>query len=352
MKNPFMMVLIIITMFTNAFAEAQSYTHSVKKILGSSQSFDDAKVAAVADAKREIIEKAGTYIESLTIVQDGELKKDEISAMALGVMKTEIISVKKGMEGDAIFIEVTVRSEVDVNSLKDKINAVKSDKSTLAQYQQFQKNMSELLNKFKELEKKNQQLESEMKIITAQKSIKTSNNYATNSEKKKIDSIKKEQDKVNVEFKMVANKLESDSWAEKADALWDGNGYSDKKLAMYYFDKAIELNPESDVAYLGKGLVYYGMKDYTNALKAYNKAISINPTYAYAYNNRALVYFYLKNYNAAKYDYSKAINYDPDYALAYNNRGLLYYEIGDYKSSLEDFNKSIELNPNYTPVYY
>lgn len=141
-------------MFTLAFSESKMYTHSVKKILGSNQSLDDAKIAAIADAKREIMEKAGTYIESLTVVQDGVLKKDDISAMTLGIMKTEILSVKRGLEGDSIFIEVTIKSEVDTNALLDKINTAKSDKSTIAQYQQFQKNMNELLSKFKELEKK------------------------------------------------------------------------------------------------------------------------------------------------------------------------------------------------------
>jgi len=168
MKNFIYFLTFFIFLSTFSFAEKKIYTQSVKKVLGSNQSIDDVKIAAIADAKREIIEKAGTYIESLTIVQDGTLKKDEISAVALGTMKTEVVSVNNGVEGDAIFIYVTIRSEVDTDSIKEKLVSYKSDKSNIAQYQEMQKNMNTLLVKFEELEKKNRKLESELKTIVFQ----------------------------------------------------------------------------------------------------------------------------------------------------------------------------------------
>lgn len=337
----------------SSHAEKKIYTQSVKKILGSNQSIDDAKVAAIADAKREIIEKAGTYIESLTIVQDGSLKKDEISAMALGMMKTEIISVKNGVEGDSFFIQVTIKSEVDTESIKDKLDYFKQDKSSLSQYQEMQKNMNTLLTKFEELEKKNRALEAELKTLnkSENKSYGSSSNQSGYSQKK-IYTIKEEQEKVNKEFSSIANKLESENWINKAYDLWVDGKYSDPKLAVQYFEKAISLNGDSHAAYMGKGLALYYLEDYQNSLKMYNKSLSLNPDYSHAYNNRALVYFKLKNYNAAMYDYTKAIEKDPNYALAYNNRGLLYYEIKNYQSALMDFNKSIELDPGYKNAYY
>ncbi|MCA1981211.1 MAG: hypothetical protein LDL10_06700, partial [Calditerrivibrio sp.] len=246
MRYLFLFLLFFSFLNSSVHAEKKIYTHSVKKILGSNQSMDDAKVAAIADAKREIIEKAGTYIESLTIVQDGSLKKDEISAMALGMMKTEIVSIKNGVDGDSFFIQVTIKSEVDTDSIKDKIDYIKQDKGSLSQYQEMQKNMNILLAKFEELEKKNRTLESELKTLS--KSEDKNYGSYSNSPKysqQKIDNLKKEQEQVNKEFSSIANKLESENWINKAYELWVDGRYSDPNLAVQYFEKAISLNEES-----------------------------------------------------------------------------------------------------------
>jgi hypothetical protein len=49
---------------------------TVRQPFGGSQSPDDARVAATAKAKREALEIAGTYIESLTVVKDHVVEKD------------------------------------------------------------------------------------------------------------------------------------------------------------------------------------------------------------------------------------------------------------------------------------
>lgn len=53
-----------------AVGEIQTITHTVKQPFGGSQSPDDARISAVAKAKREALEKAGTYIESITVVKN------------------------------------------------------------------------------------------------------------------------------------------------------------------------------------------------------------------------------------------------------------------------------------------
>ena len=43
----------------------------------------------MAKAKREALEIAGTYIESLTVVKNSQVDKDEILALASSVLKAE-----------------------------------------------------------------------------------------------------------------------------------------------------------------------------------------------------------------------------------------------------------------------
>ena len=59
----FLAVLLLLPV--PAVGEIQTVTHTVKQSFGGSQSPDDARISAVAKAKREALEMAGTYIESL-----------------------------------------------------------------------------------------------------------------------------------------------------------------------------------------------------------------------------------------------------------------------------------------------
>jgi hypothetical protein len=67
-------------------------THAVKQPFGGSQSPDDARIAAVAKARREAPELAGTYVESTTVVKNAQVEKDEILALTAGVLKAKVVS--------------------------------------------------------------------------------------------------------------------------------------------------------------------------------------------------------------------------------------------------------------------
>jgi len=56
---------------------------------------------------------------------------------------------------------------------------------------------------------------------------------------------------------------------------FDHNIYHTIFIAAY--QKAIEINPEKEEAYLNMGYVYDSLKKYKEAIVAYQKAIEINP---------------------------------------------------------------------------
>jgi hypothetical protein len=88
---------------------------------GGGQSPDDARISAIALAKREALQKAGTYIESLTVVKDAKVDKDEILALTAGVLKTEVISQKNYHTEDAFGIEIIVNVVVDTSVLEERV---------------------------------------------------------------------------------------------------------------------------------------------------------------------------------------------------------------------------------------
>ncbi len=63
------------------------------------------------------------------------------------------------------------------------------------------------------------------------------------------------------------------------------------------YDKAIEINPQLDDAWNGKGIVLNYRGKYNAAIQAFDKAIEINPQYAEAWNNRGIALA-----NQGKYD--------------------------------------------------
>ena len=121
--------------------------------------------------------------------------------------------------------------------------------------------------------------------------------------------------------------------------------------AIADYTKAIEINPNIDLAYFNRGFSKYDLKDYKGAISDYTKAIALDPNNAFAYSNRGLAKYDLKDYKGAISDYTKAIEIDPNYAYAYSNRGLAKDDLKDYKGAIEDFTKAIEINPNYSNAY-
>ena len=78
------------------------------------------------------------------------------------------------------------------------------------------------------------------------------------------------------------------AYAKLGLALWEKN-CTDEALVAY--NKALELNPESDTVYNNLGVVYIdGLADNQEALKCFLKAIELNPNYTLAYFNAGRAY--------------------------------------------------------------
>ncbi len=92
----------------------------------------------------------------------------------------------------------------------------------------------------------------------------------------------------------------------KANALWDGEKYTDAKKAIGYLNKAIKLQPDYAQAYYNRGNAYYGLGLYERAIKDYDEAIRLKPKDVDTYYNRGNVYFFLGNNKLGCRDAQKA----------------------------------------------
>ena len=91
-------------------------------------------------------------------------------------------------------------------------------------------------------------------------------------------------------------------------------------------------------------------ENYEQALTVINQAISLLPNNPNYYNEKWSVLSELKRYDEGLAAITQAIDLAPR-AAWYVNRGILYRRQQKYKLALDDYNKAIELNPNHANAY-
>jgi len=138
---------------------------------------------------------------------------------------------------------------------------------------------------------------------------------------------------------------EAKKWFQKAiDA-------STAQLAIEYYTKAIELNPEYAEAYYKRGTAYYNLKEYDKAIADYNKAMELDPKYAEISYNPAIAHCIKNDPERAIEKFTKAVKLNPKDAEAYYRRGCAYADKGDYDQAIKDYTRAIELDPNFAEAY-
>lgn len=216
------------------------YTHTVRQAFGGALSQDQARIVALARAKREVLEQAGTYLESLTEVQQGRLARDEILALAAGVLKAEIVSEKTTAEGQGFLIEITARVEVDPAVLHDRVQkllvAEEPEEKTSAWYND--------------------------KGITLLNS------------RKYTDAIR------NFNEALLINNKNEAAYANRGTAYLGLGKYD---AAIKDFNSAIEIYDKYSFAYRNRGAAYAAQKLYDLAIQDFGWAILLNPEDATAY---------------------------------------------------------------------
>ena len=127
---------------------------SYKYVVGDNDTKNDAKRMCFIEAKRRCLEKAGTYIESQTVVRNYQLTSDEIRAYAAAIIKVEIVSELVEFQNESLVIYMTVRAEVEEDELKKKIREIRSDRALQKKINEQERQLDRLERKIRDLQKK------------------------------------------------------------------------------------------------------------------------------------------------------------------------------------------------------
>lgn len=250
--------------------------------MGDRDSKAQAKEWALEDAKRDALEKAGTYLESSSQVINGQISKDEIKTLAIGVIKLEkIISENYLPAGNGIqTVKIKAQFSIDNEDLVKRVSQMKNDQDTQLQLAELQEQYNELSRQMN------------------QAKLDANQNYNAASPKRSA------QQNLDLYHKWITQQLFSKGllhFAANQDKEAEGN-----------YDKILKLSPNNSQAYLAKGDLCYKAQKYQLALTNYNKAIKLNPNLARAYFKRGMSLLKLGEMAKAKRSLAIAFRLNPE----------------------------------------
>jgi tetratricopeptide (TPR) repeat protein len=133
-----------------------------------------------------------------------------------------------------------------------------------------------------------------------------------------------------------------DSLVKRAQECLDRREYA---KAINYFDRAIEIDPRSAVAFHGRGKAksMNPATDFDGAINDFDKAITLDPTNAEYYFSRGTAWKAKKDFDTAIQDLDRAIELDPQHVSAFQERGAAKAGRAEYDEAIADFNEAIRL---------
>lgn len=126
-----------------------------------------------------------------------------------------------------------------------------------------------------------------------------------------------------------------------------------------YLKKSLSLNPnnakakdllgtvveQANIKLVDDAIALYDKSDYVKALAIFNKVLVEDPKNAYCYYYRGLINDVNKKYLLAIADYKKAIQYSNELCIVYYLMALDYDNLMQYKTALINYKKYVSLTP-------
>ena len=309
------------------------------------------------EAKRNAIEKAGTYIQSYSKMVDFSLEYDEVRAVAAQLLK--IIEEKSSI---SVIHDNLLEFTIHIKALVDDNNG------------EMLKNIMADKQKLEEMTERNNELQKEYDKLKSQiEELKRQYNFANDDKKDELKKVVAQNDKhfnaaqeleKGNEFYLLGNYTAALECYTKAINLnnTSSESYNNRGLSYYHlnkisesiedFNRAIDLNDSFVYAYNNRGISHQSAGNFELAIRDYTRALQINPQYFNALNNRANTYAAIKKYQDAINDFKFALKLVPNNAKIHNNLGIVYNSLGQYENARNEYTKAISLEPNYAEAYY
>jgi tetratricopeptide (TPR) repeat protein len=115
--------------------------------------------------------------------------------------------------------------------------------------------------------------------------------------------------------------------------------------AIAYLNKYIDKNPYSEIAWHQMGRLYYGVKDYENAIRAFEYATLIDDEFLGAFMEKAKAFERLNRHEEAIESYSRTIELDDATSYALLRIGKCHEKLGNTALALKFYNETVHEDP-------
>jgi predicted Zn-dependent protease len=303
MKKLFLLFAMPVTsmLFSHAaLAEIKIIDADSAYLMGDNDSKVDARRIAVQEAKRKALELAGSYVESLTVVKNHQLTKDEVKAYTAGILETEVVSEQMRGTTERPEISIKARCKIDTDILT-------------AQIGRYREN--ELLEEqFAAASRENEELKKQRDLLVKQLSLEK-------------DKAKAEVTRTKLDAVLTKEESNDDTtriWAGLAPALEAGNG-------------------------AGREI---GQEDLDKSALVLERVVKTDPRNQRARHLLASVYQRKGDYAAAEQELRAAIQLHPSNPAPHLTLGLLLKERGRHQEALREFHFVERVRPRNLPVVF
>lgn len=132
--------------------------------------------------------------------------------------------------------------------------------------------------------------------------------------------------------------------------LYDELG--DLETARYYFERALELDPNNPCAYYGLAMLFEAEGEVEKAIAYYKEAIALDPHYIAAHFFLACLYDDIGEVYLAIYHYEQVLSLDPDHFYAHLNLGSVYEGLNQDERALYHFQEAEMINPHHHLLHF
>jgi len=138
------------------------------------------------------------------------------------------------------------------------------------------------------------------------------------------------------------------AWLMKGNAL-SALGHHDE--AIHCFKKVLEYNPESEEAWYNLGATHFHLGKFEDEIACYDQALALNPDYSKAWNNKGATLHHLGKFEEAVLCYDKVLRLEPDNVQVLNNRGVALKNLEEYDEALKSFDKALRKKEDYLDAW-
>jgi len=115
------------------------------------------------------------------------------------------------------------------------------------------------------------------------------------------------------------------------------------------FVRAVEINPNSGMAYYNWGNILAAQNQHALACEKYSRTSQLHPTFVDAYNNWGASLHKMGEREWAADKFATAAQLNPRSAMIHLNWGLVLLELGKQQEAADKLFKAVQLNPSLKP---